>query len=259
MAAITTARETDRVDDAANAIYQFTWNIYCDWFLEFAKPVFQGEDEAAKAEIRATGAYVLDRILTLLHPFMPFVTEELWASTGRRDKFLMVSDWHAPVLEAPEADADLSFVIDLISEVRSVRTEMNVPPSAKLPLVALNVGEATKGRLTAFADLIERVARLEGISHAAEPPKGAAQIVVAGETYGLPIADFIDLSAEMARLEKSIGKTQGEIDKIDKQLGNAKFVERAPQAVVDEKKEQRAEFTGTLEKLTAALERLKAL
>ena len=258
-AAITTALETYRFDDAANAIYQFTWNIYCDWFLEFAKPVFQGEDEAAKAEIRATGAYVLDRILTLLHPFMPFVTEELWASTGRRDKFLMVSDWHAPVLEAPEADADLSFVIDLISEVRSVRTEMNVPPSAKLPLVALNVGEATKGRLTAFADLIERVARLEGISHAAEPPKGAAQIVVAGETYGLPIADFIDLSAEMARLEKSIGKTQGEIDKIDKQLGNAKFVERAPQAVVDEKKEQRAEFTGTLEKLTAALERLKAL
>ncbi|MEM9420940.1 MAG: valine--tRNA ligase [Pseudomonadota bacterium] len=258
-AAITKALEAYRFDDAANAIYQFTWTIYCDWFLEFAKPVFQGEGESAKTEIRATGAYVLDRILTLLHPFMPFVTEELWALTAKRGQFLMQSDWQAPTVIAPEADADLSFAIELVSAVRSVRTEMNVPPSAKLPLVALNVRDETKERLGGFTDLIERVARIDGISHDTAPPKGAAQIVVAGETYALSIADFIDLEAEVARLEKSMAKTQGEIDKIDKQLGNAKFVERAPHAVVDEKKEQRATFNETLEKLMMALERLKAL
>ena len=171
----------------------------------------------------------------------------------------MLSDWHAPVIENPAAAADLGFVIDLISQIRSVRTEMNVPPSAQLPLVALNVREDTKDRLERFADLIKRVARIETIADAAEPPKGAAQLVVAGETYALSIADFIDLSAELARLEKSIGKTQGEIDKIDKQLGNEKFVARAPQEVVEEKKEQRAEFVGTLDKLSIALERLKSL
>lgn len=257
--AVTAAIEAYRFNDAANAIYQFTWNIYCDWFLEFAKPVFQGDDEAAKAETRATGAWALDRILTLLHPFMPYVTEEIWAETGERDKFLMLSAWTAPVIENADAAADLQYVIRLVSEIRSVRTEMNVPPSAKLPLVALEVAPATQARLDGFADLIGRVARIDTIDQATTPPKGAAQIVVDGETFALPIADFIDLAAEMARLGKSIEKTQGEIDKIDKQLGNAKFVERAPAAVVDEKKELRADYTGTLENLTAALARLEAL
>ncbi|MEM6650441.1 MAG: class I tRNA ligase family protein, partial [Pseudomonadota bacterium] len=257
--AITEALDSYRFHDAASAIYQFTWNIYCDWFLEFAKPTFQGEDEAAKAEIRATASYVFDRILVLLHPFMPFVTEELWAHMGDREDFVMRAEWTAPQITKKTAAGDLQFVIRLISEIRSVRTEMNVPPSARLPLVALEAGEGTTSRLSAFASLIEKVARIDHISHADAPPKGAAQIVVEGETYALPIADFIDLEAEVARLEKSMAKTQGEIDKIDKQLGNAKFVERAPEAVVAEKKEQKEGFATTLSELRAALDRLKSL
>ncbi|RFB05966.1 valine--tRNA ligase [Parvularcula marina] len=258
-AAITTALDNYRFDDAANAVYQFTWNIYCDWFLEFAKPVFHGEDEAAKAEIRSVGAYVLDRILVLLHPFMPFVTEELWAQTGKRDGFVMLADWQGPGIENPQAAADLNAVIELISEIRSLKAEMNIPPSVKMPLTALSADDVTKARLTGFTDLIERLARIEGISFAEEPPKGAAQLVVGGVSYALAIADFIDLDAEKARLTKEIGKTEGEIKKIDGKLSNENFVSRAPKEVVEEQHARREAFTADLEKLKAALSRLEAL
>ncbi|MEM9233559.1 MAG: class I tRNA ligase family protein, partial [Pseudomonadota bacterium] len=258
-AAITKALDNYRFDDAATAIYQFTWNIYCDWFLEFAKPVFQGEEEADKAEIRSVGAYVLDRILIMLHPFMPFVTEELWAQTGTRDNFLMLAEWQGPEIRNEAAAADLNFVIDLISEIRSIRAEMNVPPSARLPLNAVSVGGGTQLRLETFAGLIERLARVEGIRFVDEPPKGAAQIVVAGDSYALAIADFIDLEAEKARLQKEIGKTEGEIKKIDGKLGNEKFVAKAPAEVVEEQHTRRADFSAKLEKLNAALARLEAL
>ncbi|WP_370334907.1 valine--tRNA ligase [Parvularcula marina] len=258
-AAITTALDNYRFDDAANAVYQFTWNIYCDWFLEFAKPVFHGEDETAKAEIRSVGAYVLDRILVLLHPFMPFVTEELWAQTGKRDGFVMLADWQGPGIENPQAAADLNAVIELISEIRSLKAEMNIPPSVKMPLTALSADDVTKARLTGFTDLIERLARIEGISFAEEPPKGAAQLVVGGVSYALAIADFIDLDAEKARLTKEIGKTEGEIKKIDGKLSNENFVSRAPKEVVEEQHVRREAFTADLEKLKAALARLEAL
>ena len=257
--AITTALDSYRFDDAAIAIYQFTWNIYCDWFLEFAKPVFQGEDEVVKTEIRSVGAYVLDRILVLLHPFMPFVTEELWKETASRDQFLMLQDWNGAEITNEAAAANLNFVIDLISEIRSLRAEMNVPPSARMPLTAVAVDEETKARLETFSGLIERLARVDGITTASEPPKGSAQIVVAGDTYALAIADFIDLEAEKARLQKSIDKTSGEIKKIDGKLSNERFVANAPKDVVEEQHTRRADFTATLEKLNAALARLEAL
>ena len=258
-AAITTALDNYRFDDAAAAVYHFTWNVYCDWFLEFAKPVFQGEDEAAKTEIRSVAAWTLDRILVLLHPFMPFVTEELWGQTAKRDGFLMQAAWQGPGLTYEAAAADLNIVIELISEIRSIRAEMNVPPSARMPLTAVAVSDEVKARLETFRGLIERLARIEGVAFEAEPPKGAAQIVVGGDTYALAIADFIDLEAEKARLKKEIDKTNGEIKKIDGKLANEKFVAKAPKEVVEEQHTRRADFTATLEKLNAALARLEAM
>ncbi|MGV6819189.1 MAG: valine--tRNA ligase [Parvularcula sp.] len=257
--ALETALDTYRFDDAANTIYQFTWNIYCDWFLEFAKPVFHGEDELAKAETRATGAWALNRILTMLHPFMPFVTEEIYQQTDKRDGFLMSQPWQGGGCEAPDAAAALNFTIDLISGIRSVRTEMNVPPKAQLPLVAISADKETRARLDQFGPLIGRLARVDAIIHSDEAPKGSAQIIVGGVTYALPIADFIDLGAELARLEKEISKTEGEIKKIDGKLGNDKFMAKAPENVIAEQHSRKAAFTATLEKLEAALARLKSL
>ncbi|WP_031553888.1 valine--tRNA ligase [Parvularcula oceani] len=258
-AQVTSALEAYRFDDAAQAAYRFTWNLYCDWALELSKPILNGEDAAAKEETKATLAWALDRILVLLHPFMPFVTEELWAQTGERDGFLMLEDWSAPDLRDEAAAGDVRFAIDLISEIRSLRAEMNVPPSARLPLVALGADAETQRRLKDQAPALRQLARIEDITLADTPPQGAAQIVTGGVTYALPVAEHIDLSAELARLEKEIGKTESEIGKIDNKLANEKFVSRAPKEVVDEQHTRRADFTATLEKLQAAKARLEAM
>ena len=180
---------------------------FCDWYVELAKPVLTGEDVAASDETRATAAWVLDQILKLLHPFMPFVTEELWAETGKagpaRDKLLILADW--PDLARPrdaEADAELDWLIDLISGIRSVRTEMNVPAGAKIPLVVVGAGDATRARLERQLAALTRLARLETVDHAADVPKGSAQIVLGEATFALPLAGVIDIDAEKARLGK---------------------------------------------------------
>ncbi|MBB4659231.1 valine--tRNA ligase [Parvularcula dongshanensis] len=258
-AAVTASIEAYRFDDAANAAYRFAWNVYCDWALELAKPILNGEDEAAAAETRATLAWALDRILVLLHPFMPFVTEALWKETGTRDGHLMLARWEAAAVRDEAAAAEMAFVIALVSEVRSVRAEMNVPPSAKLPLIALGADEATHDRLAAQAPAITALARLSGIEEADAPPAGAAQIVVEGRSYALGVAEHIDLAAENARLDKEIGKTRGEIAKAEGKLGNERFVQNAPEAVVAEERERKAKFTAQLEKLEAAKARLAAL
>ncbi len=258
-AQVTSALEAYRFDDAAQAAYRFTWNLYCDWALELSKPILNGEDTAAKEETKATLAWALGRILVLLHPFMPFVTEELWAQTGERDGFLMLQDWSAPDFRDEAAAGDVRFAIDLISEIRSLRAEMNVPPSARLPLVALGADAETQRRLTDQAPALRQLARVEEITLADTPPQGAAQIVTGGVTYALPVAEHIDLSAELARLEKEIGKTESEIGKIDKKLANEKFVSRAPKEVVEEQHTRRADFSATLDKLQAAKARLEAM
>jgi valyl-tRNA synthetase len=248
-----------RFNDAANAIYQFTWNIYCDWFLEFSKPVFHGEDEGAKAETRSTAAYVLDRILIMLHPFMPFVTEELWQRTADREGHLIRAEWSLPEFDFAESAADLGALIAIVSEIRSVRTEMNVPPSARMPLVAVAPSESTQRRLEQFREVIERLARTEGLNVSGTVPTGAAQLVVGGETFALPIADFIDLEAEKARLGKEIAKIDGELAKIDGKLANENFVSRAPAEVVEEQHARRETFAADRDKLQGALRRLEAL
>jgi valyl-tRNA synthetase len=253
--------EDYKFNEAANSAYDFVWGTFCDWYVEFAKPVFNGEDEAAKAETRATAAWALDQILIMLHPMMPFVTEELWAETGKfgpaRENLLILTEWpDLSGLEDPAADDELAWLVDVISNVRSVRAEMNVPAGAKLQLVVTGAGETTLGRLVAGTSLITRLARLEEISPQNEVPGESAQFVVGDATYALPLSGVIDISAEKARLEKEVGKLDAEVAQIDKKLGNEQFVAKAPEEVIEEQKARREAAIDRRQKILEALKRL---
>ncbi|UTW50440.1 valine--tRNA ligase [bacterium SCSIO 12827] len=260
--AMTTALDAYRFNDAAGALYAFTWNTFCDWYLEFAKPVFMGTDETAKAETRATTAWVLDQIITLLHPIVPFITEELWQTRAERAQPLITTPW--PVYDAALVDAavnaEMDWVVRLISQIRAVRSEMNVPPKAKIPMLLKDGDDAAQAALSTHRDLILRLA---GLSDAGvltgEVPKGAVQDVLDGAMIILPIADAIDLDAEKARLLKEISKQDAEIDRFEKKLGNAKFVANAPAEVVDGEREKLGEAQATRARLDEALKRLAAV
>ena len=244
MAAVRAGIEDYKFNEAANSAYDFVWGTFCDWYVEFAKPVFMGTDEEAKAETRATAAWALDQILIMLHPIMPFVTEELWEKTGefgpKRESLLILTEWpDLSGLEDAEADAELAWLVDVISNVRSVRAEMNVPAGAKLQLVVSGAGEQTLARLVAGTSLISRLARLEEISPRNDVPGESAQFVVGDATYALPLAGVIDLAVEKARLEKEIAKLDADIAQIDKKLGNEQFVAKAPEEVIEEQKARR--------------------
>ncbi|MFP9137315.1 valine--tRNA ligase [Devosia sp. XGJD_8] len=260
-AAVTQGIVDYKFNEAANSAYDFVWGTFCDWYVEFAKPVLMGEDEAAKAETRATAAWALDQILTILHPFMPFVTEELWAETGKfgapRQNMLILTEWpDLAGLEDPEADADLNWLIDVITNVRSVRSEMNVPAGAKLQMVVVGAGDTTLRRLVAGTSLITRLARLEEISPQATVPGESAQFVVGEATWALPLAGVIDIAAEQVRLEKEVTKLDAEIAQIDKKLGNEQFVAKAPEEVIEEQKARRE---AAIERRHHILEALKRL
>ena len=258
---VTQAITDFKFNEAANAAYDFVWGTFCDWFVELAKPVLSGEDGPAKDETRATAAWALDEILALLHPFMPFVTEELWAETGKqgpaREKLLMLSPWPEQATGLfPEAAAEIDWLVALISAVRSVRTEMNVPAGAQVPLVVVGANDETRSRLDRHAAAIARLARVAGITRADAVPASSAQFVVGEATWALPLADLIDIEAEKARLAKEIGKAEAEIGKIDKKLSNPQFVEKAPEEVIAEQRERLAEAQALRDKLTAARARL---
>ncbi len=260
-AAVTQGIVDYKFNEAANAAYDFVWGTFCDWYVEFAKPVLMGEDEAAKAETRATAAWALDQILAILHPFMPFVTEELWAETGKfgtpRESMLILSEWpDLAGLEDAAADADLNWLIDVITNVRSVRSEMNVPAGAKLQMVVVGAGEETLRRLVAGTSLITRLARLEEISPQASVPGESAQFVVGEATFALPLAGVIDIAAEKARLEKEVTKLDAEIAQIDKKLGNEQFVAKAPEEVIEEQKSRREAAVERRHHILEALKRL---
>ncbi len=260
-AAVTHGIEEYKFNEAANAAYDFVWGTFCDWYLELAKPILAGEDEAAKRETQATAAFVLDQILKLLHPFMPFVTEELWAETGKtgpkRERLLVLSAWPAlEGFEVAEADAEVTWLIDIVSGIRSVRTEMNVPAGAKIPLAVIGAGAETGTRIEAQLAALTRLARLASVDYVDDVPAGSAQLVQGEATFALPLAGVIDLDAERARLEKEIGKLAEEIDKIDRKLGNAQFVAKAPEDVIEEQRSRRAEAVDRSERLAAALRRL---
>ncbi|MGD9803759.1 MAG: valine--tRNA ligase [Hyphomicrobiaceae bacterium] len=260
--AVTAAIEGYKFNEAAGAIYDFVWGTVCDWYLELTKPVLAGGDETAKAETRAMTAWVLDQSLALLHPFMPFITEELWAKTGEtgpaRTSLLALGPWpHVDGLADAAADAEIGWVIGLISEVRSVRSEMNVPAAAKVPLVLIEASEAVKARAERHNDTIVRLARLASIAFAAAAPKGAAQVVVGDTTAALALAGVIDMDVERARIAKEIAKVGNEIKKVTDRLGNPQFMTRAPEEVVDELRERQADWESKARRLEAALVRIE--
>ncbi len=256
-AAVREGIEGYRFNDASNAIYAFTWNVYCDWYLEFAKLPFQ-QDGAAKAETQATAAWVLDQILKMLHPFMPFVTEELWGSVAAtRSSDLIVADWPVyPAVNNAAAVQEMDWVQELITGIRGVRSEMNVPAGAKIPLI-FNGGSADdKARLDRHWDIIARLARLEEKTLDAVVPKGALQFVHRGATVVLPLAGAVDLDAEKARLAKEMGKLSGYITGLNKKLGNEKFVANAPEEVVAGEREKLSTAETELARLQEAANRL---
>lgn len=263
VAKITEELEAYRFNEAAGAAYRFVWNIFCDWYVELAKPLLQGDDEEAKAETRAMAAWVLDQATILLHPFMPFITEELWQRTGEagpaRSAPLMLSAW--PMLSGLVDDgaaSEMDWVIRLISDIRSVRAEMNVPAGAKIPLRVKGAGAESVARLERHNDLICRMARLSDVAVSDALPTGSLQFVIDEATMGLPIADVIDLKAEMARLEKAMAKLDGDIKKIVGKLGNEKFIANAPEEVIEEQKERQATAEAERAKLSDAHAKLKS-
>ncbi|MHA6685474.1 valine--tRNA ligase [Mesorhizobium sp. A556] len=259
--AITEGITTYRFNEAASTAYRFVWNTVCDWYLELLKPVFMGDDEAAKAESRACVAFVLDEIYKLLHPFMPFMTEELWAETagesGERQSLLCHAAWPSPDFEDAEAASDINWLIDLVTGIRSVRSEMNVPPAAIAPLVVIGASDVTRQRLERHDSAIKRLARIGEVSLAATAPKGSAQIVLNEATICLPLGSLIDTAAEAARLQKELAKATEEIARLHKKLSNDKFVANAPEDVVAVEREKLAEYRETQEKLSTALARVR--
>ena len=259
-AEITQAIETYAFSEAAGAAYRFVWNVYCDWYVELSKPLLTGPDGAAKDETRAMAAWALDEILKLLHPFMPFITEELWAVTAeqgpKRSNLLALSQW--PFLEGladEKAEAEIGWVIDLVTAIRSLRAEMNM--TAAIPLVLAGASKETQGRAERWAEFIRKLARVSEISSAASAPQGSAQLVVRGEVAALPLIGVIDIAAERARLAKELAKADADIARVDAKLGNEKFVANAPQEIIEGEREKREEAVGRKGKIAEALDRLK--
>ncbi len=262
-ATIETALESYRFNEAANAIYQFAWGVYCDWFVEFSKPVLNGPDGAVKDETRATAAWVLEQILGLLHPFMPFVTEELWGRLDdKRAQPLISQPWPElsdASLQYEAASAEIRQVIALVSGVRAVRAEMNVPAGAKIPLL-LRGEKGFPDWAKNQREQIVQLARLENVTvFDGAPPKGSVQLVIEGNSVALPLAGVIDVDQERARLEKELARITKEIVGIESKLSNDKFLAKAPEHVVVEQRRRKSEAEAAFLKITEAAKRIDAL
>jgi len=257
----TEALEDYRLDEYAQSGYRFVWNTFCDWFLEFAKPVFaEGADPAVAAETRATAAHVFGVILRFLHPAIPFVTEELWHRFGYGDEWTLIREpWPAAVV-VPDAEAarlELGWVVRLIGLVRSVRTEMNVPPSALAPVLLRDASPESMARAERWLDAIRRLARASEVRALyGDMPTGSAQAVIDEATVVLPLAGLIDLSAERKRLAGTRDKALAEAKKVMQKLANADFVSRAKPEVVEENRERLVGFEAEAARLDEALARI---
>jgi valyl-tRNA synthetase len=257
---ISAAIEAYRFNDAANAAYRFVWNIFCDWYVELTKPLLSGEDGPAKDETRACTAFALDQIYALLHPFMPFITEELWAIKGaagpKRESLLALAQW--PQLEGLEdeaAEAEIGWIVELVSEIRSLRAEMNLG-ATEIPLVLVGADETVQARALRWQDTLQKLARLSGVAFAEASPKSSAQLLVRGTLAALPLEGVIDLAAEAKRLDKEIEKNESEVKKLDAKLANEGFLAKAEEEVIDEHRERRATALARIETLKAARARL---
>ncbi|MBA8842929.1 valine--tRNA ligase [Brucella intermedia] len=259
--AVTEGIDNYRFNESAGAAYRFVWNQFCDWYLELLKPIFMGDDEAAKAEAQATAAYCLDQIYKLLHPFMPFMTEELWTLTAgegqKRDTVLALAAWPELSFEDEEAAADINWLVDLVTGIRSVRAEMNVPAGAIAPVVVLDANAASIDRFARHDAAIKRLARVENVSFEAQAPKGSAQMLLGEATICIPLGNLIDLKAEAARLAKEAGKIAAEMDRIEKKLSNEKFVANAREEVVEAERERLGELKEAAQRVATAESRIR--
>ncbi len=247
-----------KFNEAANAVYHFVWGTFCDWYLEFTKPLLQEEGPTAD-EVRKTTGWALDQILLLLNPFMPFITEELYGTIAKRKSNLITSSWPEYKLKIDAAaESEMAWLQTMISEIRSVRMDMNVPAGAKITLLVKGANAQTQARIKTYNDILCKMARLEKIETTDTIPKGAIQTVVGEAVLILPIADIIDLAAERVRLKKAIEKLEQEIAKIDQQLGNERFVANAPPEIVEELRVRKAELLQKIDKLSQALKQLEA-
>ena len=258
-AEVTTALEAFRFNDASTAAYRFVRDTFCDWYVELSKPLMAGHDEAAKEETRRVTGFALDRIFALLHPFMPFLTEELWRLTAERDGLLCHADWSVELPRDEAAAAEINRLIALVQAVRATKAELGVKPSAKLSLVVTDAPAPVEAMLANQDGTLRRLARLSAIERADAPPKGSAQIVVDGTTFYLPLAGHVDVDAETARLSKSRDAAAKEVRQFSGKLGNEKFVANAPEAVVAETREKLADAEARLARMETALERVAQL
>ncbi|MCH9765725.1 MAG: valine--tRNA ligase [Alphaproteobacteria bacterium] len=254
--------ETYRFNEAASSAYEFTWGIFCDWYLELIKSILAGDDDVSKSETRATVAWVLDQVLKILHPFMPYITEELWTHMvehgEQRASVLALSAWpEFDGLVSEDVEQDIGWVVEMISEIRSVRAEMNVPAGAKLPLEVVKPADVIKQRIKSYADTIQRMARLDDISYVKVPSKGAALIVIDDATLALPLAGVIDMEAERSRLNKEMGKAEKDRKKAEAWLANSDNVAKSPAHVVALNKARIVEHSERISRLQSALKRIE--
>ncbi|MBY6138755.1 valine--tRNA ligase [Leisingera daeponensis] len=255
------ALEAYRFNDAANALYAFVWGKVCDWYIELSKPLFGSEDEAVIAETRQTLGWVLDQCMILLHPIMPFITEELWGNTARRESMLVHQDWPAYGTELvnPEADAEMNWVITAIENIRSTRAQMHVPAGAKIPMVVTEFSDQARSAWEKNEAMIRKLARITSLEQVESFPKGCASVAAPGASFGLPLADVIDVDAEKARLEKTLGKLAKELGGLRGRLNNPKFAASAPEEVVAEARENLSLREEEEAKVKEALARLAEL
>ncbi|MBI1493364.1 valine--tRNA ligase [Halocynthiibacter styelae] len=260
-AEVNEAFDSFRFNDAAQALYAFTRGKLCDWYIEFSKPLLGGDDAALIAETKATLAWTIDQALIMLHPIMPFITEELWGLTAERAKPVIHADWPELSADLVDADADreMNWVIALIDGIRSARAQMRVPAGLKIPVILQSLDD--KGR-TALANnevMIKKLARIDSITEMADLPKGASPVPVEGGTFALPLADVIDVDAEIARLEKGMQKLAKELGGLRGRLKNPKFADSAPAEVVAETRENLALREEEEATINAALTRLREI
>ena len=252
--------EKFRFNDAASSIYNFTWGTFCDWYLEFAKPLFLADDNSVIEETKSTVAWVLTQLLRLLHPFMPFITEELWKNFGEdKNKLLINESW--PLIDqvvGKETDREIDWVVDLVAEVRSVRSEANVPAASIIPLIVSSADEMRIKAIETHSEIIKKLARLTDIKISRDsPPKNSIQTVIGSSTLILPLGDVIDFEKELERLESQKQKLVIDISKISKKLSDNKFLDKAPKDIVDLQRERLGKNEKSLEKLNESIARLK--
>ena len=260
------AIEEYKFNEAADALYQFTWGNFCDWYIEFSKPILTGSDEAAKAETRAMTIWVIERVVHLLHPLMPYITETLWKHIAGDDAgMLITAPWPEARLAADQAAvAEMEWVVSLISAIRATRSEMNVPAASELAATITEIRPEARGWIETHGEQIRRLARLKSITVGGQDDLGGAdaktalQVVVEGTTVLIDVAGAVDLGKERARLQKEVAGVRGELDKIAKKLGNEQFMAKAKPEAIDEQRERQSEYEATLAKLDAALARIGA-